>query len=97
MASSHIMHDVLRKQASKQSINQASKKTDFTVDLIWLAPNTYIQNMSFVLTASSRGKVQAGRSLTCVPSHTHYVVTAFPLQVHVQKVTHINGSHHLVR
>ena len=22
-------------QASKQSINQASKKTDFTVDLIW--------------------------------------------------------------
>ena len=88
MASSHIMHDVLRKQVSKQSINQSSKKTDFTVDLIWLAPNTYIQNMSFVLTASSRGQVQAGRSLTCVLSHTHYVVTAFHYK-YMSKMSHI--------
>ena len=35
MALSHIRDNVSFKQASKYAIKQASKKTDFTVDLVW--------------------------------------------------------------
>lgn len=63
--------------------------------------NMYIQNVSFVhwkdYCVWQRASADRKTVVTCVLSLTQYVVAAFPLQVHVQKVTSINGSHHLIR